>query len=98
MVRVCGFDVPPPGGALTPVTCGVPATGTSAAATVTVSCVADTYVVERAVPFQRTTEPATKFVPVTVSVNCGAPAWIRLGLSPVVAGTGFVIVKACALD
>src|SRR6266850_8179408 len=98
IVRVCGLDVPPPGAELTTVTCGVPATATSAGGIVAVSCVAETYVVGRAAPFQRTTEPATKFVPVTVRVNPEAPAWTRFGLSPVVAGTGFVIVKVCGLD
>src|SRR6266850_1860645 len=101
IVRVCGLDVPPPGAELTTVTCGVPATATSAGGIVAVSCVAETYVVGRAAPFQRTTEPATKFVPVTVRVNPEAPAWTRFGLSPVVAGTGLLgalIVKVCGFD
>ena len=49
--------------------------------------------VERSTPFQRTTEPETKFVPFTVSVNAGPPAVAELGLRLVVVGTKFVIVK-----
>src|SRR6267378_1536476 len=65
-----------------------------------VSCVAETYVVVRLVPFQRTTEPEMKFVPVTVSVNPGPPVVADAGVSPVVVGTGLlvVIVKVWALD
>src|SRR5436190_1922588 len=98
IARLIEFDVPPPGGALNTVTRAVPAVRRSVAGIAALSCVAETYVVGRSAPFQRTTEPATKFVPVTVSVKPEAPAWTRFGLSPVVAGTGFVIVKACALD
>src|SRR2546425_5533778 len=59
-VKVCGFDVPPPGAGLNTVTCAVPATAMSAGGITAVSCVAETYVVARFAPFQRTTEPATK--------------------------------------
>src|SRR5207253_2827922 len=98
MTRLAEFDVPPPGGALNTVTRAVPAVRRSVAGIAALSCVGETYVVGRAVPFQRTTEPATKFVPVTVSVKPEARAWTRFGLSPVVAGTGFVIVNVCAFD
>src|SRR5205823_3926649 len=101
IVRVCAFDVPPPGAALTTFTCGVPATAMSAAAIVTVNCVGETYVVVRAAPFHRTTEPDTKFVPVTVSASPEPPTAAVAGLSAVVVGTGLlgaVIVKVCGFD
>ena len=47
----------------------VAAVATSAAAIAAVSWVALTKVVVRAAPFQRTLEPLTKLVPVTVSVD-----------------------------
>jgi hypothetical protein len=89
IVNVCGFDVPPPGGGFTTVTDAVPAFATRAAVTVAVSCVEETNVVVKAVPFQRTVELATKLVPFTVMVNCGDPARHKLGLIEVVVGTGF---------
>src|SRR6267142_3239408 len=104
MVKVCAFDVPPPGAPVNTVPAAVPAVAMSVAGITAVSCVADTHVVVRAAPFQRTTEPATKFVPVTVSVSggvpldCAPPATTDAGASPVVVGTGFAIVKVCAFD
>ena len=89
MLKVCGFDVPPPGAGLPTVTCAVPAVAMSAAGMAAVSRVAETNVVARSAPFHRTTEPLMKFVPVTVSVNPGPPAVAVAGLRPVVAGTGF---------
>src|SRR6267143_1859986 len=73
-VKVCGLDIPPPGGGVNTVTVAVPATAMSAAEIAAVTCVAETYVVARAAPFHCTTELEIKFVPVTVSVNCAAPA------------------------
>src|SRR5207248_7057160 len=64
IVKVCAFDVPPPGASVNTVTGAVPAVAMSGAEIVAVSCVADTYVVARTAPFQRTTEPGTKLVPV----------------------------------
>ena len=52
IVKVCAFDVPPPGAGFTTVTDAVPAFATRAAVTVAVSCVAETNVVAKAVPFQ----------------------------------------------
>src|SRR5438093_630351 len=98
MVNVCAFDAPPPGVGFSTVTLAVPAVATSVAEIAAVSCVADTTVVVRAAPFQRTTEPPTKFVPVTVSVNADPPATTEAGLSVVVVGAGFVMVNVCAFD
>src|SRR5439155_12607984 len=52
MVKVCAFDVPPPGAGFTTVTDAVPAFATRAAVTVAVTCVEETNVVLKAVPFQ----------------------------------------------
>jgi hypothetical protein len=93
IVNVCGFDVPPPGAGFTTVTDAVPAFATRAAVTVAVSCVEETNVVVKAVPFQRTDEVATKLVPFTVRVNCGDPARHELGLIELVVGTGLPIVN-----
>src|SRR5262245_53784921 len=48
-----------------------------------------TNVVGRSAPFQRTTEPLIKFVPVRVSVKPAPPVGALLGLSCVSVGTGF---------
>jgi len=93
IVNVCGFEVPPPGTGFTTVTDAVPAFATRAAVTVAVSCVEETNVVVKAVPFQRTDEAATKLVPLTVIMNCGDPARHEFGLIEVVAGTGLLMVK-----
>src|SRR5437867_1269824 len=98
IVKVCGLDVPPPGAGAKTVTVGVPAAAMSVAGIVAVSCVGDTYVVARPAPFHCTTEPATKSVPVTVSVNPPSPATAAAGLSPVVVGTGLVMLKVCGFD
>ena len=51
--------------------------------------------VERSALFQRMTDPVTKFVPVTVSVNGAPPAIAADGLRLVSVGTGLdaLIVK-----
>ena len=98
IVNVCGFDVPPPGAGFTTVTDAVPAFATRAAVTVAVSCVEETNVVVKAVPFQRTDEVATKLVPFTVRVNCGDPARHELGLIELVVGTGLLMVNVTAFD
>jgi hypothetical protein len=70
----------------------------SAARIEAVICVALTYVVVRFVPFQRTTEPEMKFVPLTVNVKADPPAVAEEGLRLVVVGTGLLIVKVWGLD
>ena len=71
--NVRAFEVPPPEGFVT-VTIAEPAAATSPAAIAAVSCVELTKVVVLAAPFHCTAEPATKFVPLTVSVNAPLPA------------------------
>ena len=72
IVKVSALEVPPPG--FTTLTCAVPAAAMSLAGIAAVSCVALTNVVVRAAPFHCTTEPETKLLPLTVSVNAGPPA------------------------
>src|SRR5205823_1929975 len=101
IVNVWAFDVPPPGAGLKIVTDADPAAAISAAEMAADSCVAETYVVARSAPFQRTTELVTRFVPVTLSVKPGPPAVAEVGVNPVDVGTGLlaaVIANVCGLD
>ena len=98
MVKVRAFDVPPPGVGLTTVTGNVPARAMSLAKIAAVTCVALTKVVVRALPFQCTEAPETKFVPVTVRVNASPPAAAVDGEREVAVGTGLPIVKVRAFD
>jgi hypothetical protein len=69
----------------------VPGLAMREADTVAVSCVAETNVVVSAAPFQFTTEVETKFVPLTVNVNCGSPAAAQVGLSELMVGTALIV-------
>ncbi len=62
----------------------------SAAVMAADSWVAEMNVVLRSAPFQRTIEPATKSLPLTVSAKADPPAVAWLGASAFVAGTGLV--------
>jgi hypothetical protein len=96
MVNVCAVDVPPPGVGVNTVTEDVPTRATSDAGTVAVSEVALPNTVTSAVPFQFTTEPLTKLVPVTVSVNVESPAVAEVGRMDVRTGAGLLTVNVCA--
>ncbi len=98
IVKVWALEVPPPGVEFTTVTWAVPADAMSVAVIAAVNWVEETYVVVRLDPFQFTTEPDTKPVPFTVSVNPAPPAVAEVGLRPVVAGTGLLIVEVWALE
>src|SRR5688572_4617438 len=89
MVNVALPEVPPPGVGLNTVTVRLPWLAMSLAEMLAVSCVADTKVVVRFEPFQRTVEAATKLVPLTVSVKAGPPAGVVFGASEPTVGTGF---------
>jgi len=52
IVKVCAFEVPPPGVGFTTVTDAVPTAATFAAGTMAVSLIEETNVVTRAEPFQ----------------------------------------------
>ena len=99
IVKVLALDTPPPG--LATVTCAVPANAISPAGIAAVSWLEFTYVVARDVPFQRTTEPVTKLLPLTVSVKRGPPLAAVFGEIEASDGTGaetLLIVKVLAFD
>jgi hypothetical protein len=98
MVKVCAFDVPPPGVGFTTMTDAVPASAMSAAVIVTVTVVEETKVVLRAEPFQSAVDDALKFVPVMVSVKLFPPAVVDVGEILVVVGTGLLTVSICEPD
>ena len=87
--NVTVFDVPPHG--LTTVIEAVPGLAIRDAVTVAVSCVEETDVVASALPFQFTVEVETKFVPLTVNVNCISPAEAQVGLSELMAGAALIV-------
>src|SRR5258708_39064518 len=87
MVKVRGLEIPPPGAGVNTVTSAVPATAMSLSEIAAWSCVPLTNVVGRSVPFQRTTEPATKSDPLAVSGNAAPPAVALAGASDVSVGT-----------
>jgi hypothetical protein len=95
IVNVIEFDVPPHG--VTTVIDAVPAVAMRAAGTVAVSCVAETTVVASGLPFQFTVELEMKFVPFTVSVNCGPPAAVQVGLSELMVGLLLIVITSVAL-
>src|SRR6266568_5014534 len=96
-VKVCAFDIPPPGVGLNTVMLNVPAVVRSLARIVAVTCVELTKLVVRFEPANCTTDVDTKFVPFTVSVNV-APTILFVGEMLVVVGRGLITVKVWALD
>ena len=73
-VKFTGFEVPPPCAGLVTVTANVPVETILEAGIVAVNCVEFTNVVASADAPKLTIEPATKFVPLIVSVKAGPPA------------------------
>src|SRR6266850_1973300 len=101
IVKVCAFDVPPPGAGLNTVTCAVPGLAMSVSGIEALTCEDETNAVGRSTLFHRTIDPGMKLLPFTVSVNAGPPAVADVGLRLVVVGTGLVaavIVNVCAFD
>src|SRR5882724_458453 len=98
MVNVCAVDAPPPGVGVNTVTDALPAFAISLAEIAAWSCVLLTNVVVRLLPFQRTTDDPTKFVPIAVSVNAASPATALVGEIDVSVGAGLLIVNVCALE
>src|SRR5262245_2386685 len=89
MVKVADEgDTPPPGVGLKTEIAAEPMLATSVARMAARICVALTYVVDRLLPFHRTTDDCTKFVPFTVSVKAGLPVCVCDGESDVTVGTG----------
>jgi hypothetical protein len=72
MVKVTGADATV---GFDTVTVAAPRKAVSVAKIAAVSCIALTKVVARGVPFQLTTEAATKFVPFTTRMNPDAPQY-----------------------
>ena len=97
IVNVIPVDVPPQELGFTTVIEAVPAVAIREAVTVAVSCVEETKVVARAVPFQFTVEVETKFVPFTVNVNCGPPAVAQVGLSELIVGLALIVMTSVAV-
>src|SRR5438034_7133841 len=79
IVNVTELDVPPPGVGLKTVTAAVPVAAMSLARIWAWSWVLLTKVVVRLLAFHRTTDEATKFVPVAVSVKSSEPSAVGLG-------------------
>ena len=98
IVSVRAAEVPPPGKGLNTVIEMAPPVVRSPAGTMAVTCVALTIVVVNATPFHSTTVPATKFVPVSVSVNAAPPAFAVVGESEPKVGNGSLIVNVIAAD
>jgi hypothetical protein len=93
------LEVPPPGLGLTTVIEPVLAVAMSKAVMTAVNCEPFTKVVVRALQFQFTTEPETKPVPFTVSVNPGPPGAAASGTSGwLTYGTGFAASAFAALS
>ena len=86
-------EVPPPGAGLKTVTLAIFTVDRSLAGISTVSVVLLTKVVVRADPFHWRTELATKFDPLTFSVNAGLLTVVELGEIEVKTGTGLPMVN-----
>ena len=84
-----GGDVPPPGPGVKTVIEAVPEIETSLARIVACNCVPPIHAVWRAAPFQRTSDPLMKLLPLTVNVNPGPPAPAAFGDTLDSVGTGF---------
>jgi hypothetical protein len=94
-------ETPPPGVGLLTVMAAVPVAARSAAASWTVSVVAETYVVGRTVPLSKACELAMKPVPLSVSMAPALPATSEDGETEVNAGTGLgaaVMLKAAEVE
>src|SRR5689334_24126003 len=62
------------------------------------SDVDDTYVVVRSLPFQRTTDVETKFVPLRFKVKAGSLACLVSGEMVLSVGAGLFTVTVCAFE
>lgn len=93
-LKLCGFDVPPPGVDVKTVIGYVPVVVKSLAGIRAVSCVLPMNVVVLFAPLKRTTDVETKFVPFTVIVNPDSPSVLEFGEIFKVAGTGLLMTNA----
>jgi hypothetical protein len=90
IVKLLAGDVPPPGAGLVTVTLTVPVEDRSVALTLAVNWVELTKVVGRAAPFQRTSDPEIKLVPLTVSVKAPLFWTAEAGARLAICGTGLL--------
>ena len=97
-VKVCAFEVPPPGVGFTTVIESVPPTAISAAGMVALMDEPEINVVTSGVPLKSIVDDALKFVPVTVRTNDDPPAVVDVGEIVLVVGTGLLIVNVCAFE
>src|SRR5260370_3680020 len=98
-VKVNGPDGPTVGAGLLTITCGEPPVATSAAGIVTVICVAVMAEGVRPLSTPKSTfAPATKLLPVMVSVHAATPAFTLVGESVVTTGLGLLIVKVWPVE
>ena len=97
MAKVSALEVPPPGAGVETVTEAVPPAAMSALPICACSCVLDTKVVGRALPFHCTLESEMKFAPLTVSVKLALPTDAELGLNDATVGTGLFPVDVGGL-
>lgn len=77
----------------------VPGVAMRTAGTVAVSCFEDTNVVTSGLPFQYTVSPTVKSLlgPFTVSVNCGPPAAMQVGLIELIVGAVPIVITRVAV-
>ena len=97
-VKVCAFDVPPPGVGFTTVRLNMPPVVRSLAGIEAVTCVELTNVVVRGEPLKFTIDVETKLVPFTVMVKAASPTFLLVGEMLVVVGTGLFTVRTCGFD
>ena len=95
-VNVTAAEVPPPGAGVKTVMDNKAPTARSDAGIAAVNCVAFTKLVDRFDPLTRTTDPATKLPPLTVSVNPELPAIALAGEMLPRDGTGLATVSVSA--
>lgn len=91
--RSLALEIPPPGSGLKTVMGKAPVARISAALICAVNLVEFTNVVVLSLPLNRTTEPLTKAVPLTVNVNPAAPTIAADGDKLLMVGTGFTTVS-----
>jgi len=94
IVNVAPPDVPPHPPTVIE---AVPGVAISEAGTIAVSRVEETNVVTSGLPFQFTVVPETKLLPFTVSVNCGPPAAVQVGLSELIVGVVPIVITKVAV-
>src|SRR5579859_8229546 len=89
------LEVPPAEASLSTVTAMLPGVGICDAVTCAVNCVAESYVVGMAEPFQSTFAVGEKLLPVTVSWKLAPPAIKVDGASEVMAGAVWSVIVNC---